>query len=258
MGGGERGDSDRHRRRRGVRRRAGGRADPRGASAPPGRALRRHRRSADDSAGCEAWYPMSLLALRGYAEVLTQLPGLVRIRRALFRRLRARAGAAVHRRRRARLQSRPRVAAQARRRAHDPLRQPVGLGMAARAHRHASRARRTACWRCFRSSRRSTRRPASPVTFVGHPLAAQAATAPTPARDARAAQARRQAAGIRAAARQPDVGARDAHRVAAARPRPEIVEAQPEARIPRAAGQLAKRASTSRTCSTGCNLRRCR
>src|SRR5215475_14861853 len=44
------------------------------------------------SAGCEAWYPMSKLALRGYVEVLSQLPELVRIRSQLRRRLlRARA-----------------------------------------------------------------------------------------------------------------------------------------------------------------------
>ena len=41
-----------------------------------------------ESAGCAIWYPMSRLALRGYAEVLTHLPGLVRIRRDLYRRLR--------------------------------------------------------------------------------------------------------------------------------------------------------------------------
>ena len=40
-----------------------------------------------ESAGCEAWFPASRLALRGYAEVVAHLPGLVRIRRELFRRL---------------------------------------------------------------------------------------------------------------------------------------------------------------------------
>ena len=42
-----------------------------------------------ESAGCAIWYPMSRLALRGYAEVLTHLPGLVRVRRELYRRLRS-------------------------------------------------------------------------------------------------------------------------------------------------------------------------
>jgi lipid-A-disaccharide synthase len=42
-----------------------------------------------ESAGCEIWYPMSKLALRGYAEVLTHLPELARIRRDVFRRLRS-------------------------------------------------------------------------------------------------------------------------------------------------------------------------
>ena len=41
------------------------------------------------SAGCEIWYPMSKLALRGYAEVLIHLPELVGIRRDLYRRLRS-------------------------------------------------------------------------------------------------------------------------------------------------------------------------
>ena len=44
------------------------------------------------SAGCEAWYPMSALSLRGYVEVLSHLPGLMRVRRRLRRRL-LRAGA---------------------------------------------------------------------------------------------------------------------------------------------------------------------
>jgi lipid-A-disaccharide synthase len=44
------------------------------------------------SAGCEAWYPMSKLALRGYVEVLSRVPELAGIRNRLRRRLlRARA-----------------------------------------------------------------------------------------------------------------------------------------------------------------------
>jgi lipid-A-disaccharide synthase len=40
-----------------------------------------------EAAGCEAWYPMSRLALRGYAEVVSQLPALLLIRRDVRRRL---------------------------------------------------------------------------------------------------------------------------------------------------------------------------
>jgi lipid-A-disaccharide synthase len=40
------------------------------------------------SAGCEAWYPMSMLSLRGYVEVLSRVPELFRVRGALYRRLR--------------------------------------------------------------------------------------------------------------------------------------------------------------------------
>ena len=36
------------------------------------------------SAGCTVWYPMSRLALRGYVEVLSHLPGLVRLRREFY------------------------------------------------------------------------------------------------------------------------------------------------------------------------------
>jgi len=40
------------------------------------------------SAGCEAWYPMSMLSLRGYVEVLSRVPELIRVRSAVYRRLR--------------------------------------------------------------------------------------------------------------------------------------------------------------------------
>jgi lipid-A-disaccharide synthase len=40
-----------------------------------------------EAAGCEAWYPMSRLALRGYAEVIAELPALMLIRREVRRRL---------------------------------------------------------------------------------------------------------------------------------------------------------------------------
>ena len=42
-----------------------------------------------ESAGCEIWHPLSKLALRGYAEVLSHLPELMRIRRDVVRRMRA-------------------------------------------------------------------------------------------------------------------------------------------------------------------------
>ena len=41
------------------------------------------------AAGCEAWYPLETLAVRGFVEVVNRLPELVRIRRALARRLAA-------------------------------------------------------------------------------------------------------------------------------------------------------------------------
>jgi lipid-A-disaccharide synthase len=39
-----------------------------------------------EAAGCEAWYPVETLAVRGLFEVLSRLPGLFALRRALFRR----------------------------------------------------------------------------------------------------------------------------------------------------------------------------
>jgi lipid-A-disaccharide synthase len=42
-----------------------------------------------ESAGCTVWHPMSKLSLRGYAEVLTRLPELIRIRRDVYRRVRS-------------------------------------------------------------------------------------------------------------------------------------------------------------------------
>ncbi len=41
-----------------------------------------------ESAGCELWYPLDRLALRGIVEVLPRVPELVRIRRDIYRRLR--------------------------------------------------------------------------------------------------------------------------------------------------------------------------
>jgi len=42
-----------------------------------------------EEAGCEAWYPLEMLSVRGFVEVLSRLPQLVVLRRALYRRLRA-------------------------------------------------------------------------------------------------------------------------------------------------------------------------
>jgi lipid-A-disaccharide synthase len=39
-----------------------------------------------EAAGCEAWYPLEMLSLRGLVEVLAQLPALLALRRALLRR----------------------------------------------------------------------------------------------------------------------------------------------------------------------------
>ena len=38
-----------------------------------------------EAAGCEAWYPLEMLAVRGFVEVISRLPQLVALRRALFR-----------------------------------------------------------------------------------------------------------------------------------------------------------------------------
>ena len=42
-----------------------------------------------EAAGCEAWYPLETLSVRGLVEVLSRLPQLFALRRALARRLRA-------------------------------------------------------------------------------------------------------------------------------------------------------------------------
>src|SRR5215468_200905 len=128
------------------------------------------------SAGCEAWYPMSMLALRGYVEVASRVPELMSVRRALKRRLR---------------------------RARAPLFIGVdapdfNLGLEARLKRAGVRTIHyvsPSVW-AWRRERIDTMARAVdrllalfpfepplyaqaklPVTFVGHPLAAQAATA---------------------------------------------------------------------------------
>jgi lipid-A-disaccharide synthase len=39
-----------------------------------------------EAAGCEAWFPLETLAVRGFAEVLSRLPQLFALRRAVWRR----------------------------------------------------------------------------------------------------------------------------------------------------------------------------
>src|SRR5215468_9519538 len=130
------------------------------------------------SAGCEAWYPMSALSLRGYVEVLSHLPGLMRMRSRLRRRL-LRAGASLF------------VGVDA---------PDFNLGLEAKLKRAGVRTIHYVspsvwAWRRERigTMARSADRLLAlfpfepplyaearlPVTFVGHPLAAQAATAST-------------------------------------------------------------------------------
>ena len=130
------------------------------------------------SAGCEAWYPMSMLALRGYVEVASRVPALITVRRALKRRLR-REGARLF------------IGVDA---------PDFNLGLEAQLKRAGVRTIHYVspsvwAWRRERidSMARTVDRllalfPFEPplyaearlsVTFVGHPLAAQAATAAT-------------------------------------------------------------------------------
>jgi lipid-A-disaccharide synthase len=130
------------------------------------------------AAGCEAWYPMSLLSLRGYVEVASRVPALFRVRRALKRRLQ-REGARLF------------IGVDA---------PDFNLGLEARLKRAGVRTIHYVspsvwAWRRERidGMARSADRllalfPFEPplyaearlaVTFVGHPLAAQAATAAT-------------------------------------------------------------------------------
>jgi lipid-A-disaccharide synthase len=128
------------------------------------------------SAGCEAWYPMSMLSLRGYVEVLSRVPELFRVRSAVYRRLR-REGARLF------------IGVDA---------PDFNLGLEARLKRAGLRTIHYVspsvwAWRRERidTMARSADRLLAlfpfepplyakarlPVTFVGHPLAAQAATA---------------------------------------------------------------------------------
>jgi lipid-A-disaccharide synthase len=125
------------------------------------------------SAGCEAWYPMSKLALRGYVEVLSRVPELAGIRNRLRRRLlRARAPLFIG-------VDAPDFnlgleAKLKRWRAHDPLRQP-SVWAWCRADRQMVSGDRLLALFPFEPPLYAGAR--LPVTFVGHPLAAEAATA---------------------------------------------------------------------------------
>jgi lipid-A-disaccharide synthase len=128
-----------------------------------------------EATGCEAWYPMARLALRGYAEVVSALPGLLRIRRDVRRRLLA-AKATLF------------IGVDA---------PDFNLGLEAALKRHGVRTIHYVspsvwAWRAERihTMARSADRVLAlfpfepplyaaaglPVTFVGHPLAAEAAT----------------------------------------------------------------------------------
>ena len=63
-----------------------------------------------EAAGCEAWYPLETLAVRGFVEVLSRLPQLVRPAARAVSAPGRRARARVRRRRRAGFQPRPRGA----------------------------------------------------------------------------------------------------------------------------------------------------
>jgi lipid-A-disaccharide synthase len=131
-----------------------------------------------EAAGCEAWYPIARLGLRGYVEVVSQLPALVALRRDLRRRLvKAKAALFVG------------------------IDSPdFNLGLEARLKRSGVRTIHYVspsvwAWRPerIRSIARSAHRLLAlfpfepplyasaglPVTFVGHPLAKAAATAST-------------------------------------------------------------------------------
>ena len=41
-----------------------------------------------EAAGCEVWYPLEMLSVRGFVEVISRLPQLVVLRRTLYRRMR--------------------------------------------------------------------------------------------------------------------------------------------------------------------------
>ena len=168
-----------------------------------------------EEAGCEAWWPLEILAVRGFVEVAEHLPELVRVRRSLVRRL-----------------------------LEAPIDTFVGvdapdfnLGLERKLKRRGVRTVHFVspsvwAWRRERihTIGRSVNRmlalfpfepplyePARvPVTYVGHPLAQDAADVRFATRGARAVAHPARAAGVRAPAGQPPLRARDARRAPAA------------------------------------------
>ena len=143
--------------------------------------------------------------------------------------------AAIHRHRCARFQSRPRGKAQASADPDDPLCESLGLGMAARAHRHNGA--------LGRSSARAVSVRAAAVRGCRHPGDLRRPSAGgggsdggEPARSARAPEVRDGRTRLRAAARQPDVRAGDAHR-ALVEDRGGRVRSAAAGEVRRAAGQ---------------------
>ena len=129
-----------------------------------------------EAAGCEAWYPLEMLSVRGLVEVISRLPQLVALRRALVRSASSRS---------------------AYRCSSASMRPDFNLGLEAKLKRKACARMHFVspsvwAWRrervCERSARSVHRMLALfpfepplyeaagvPVTFVGHPLAADAA-----------------------------------------------------------------------------------
>ena len=171
----------------------------------------------------------------GIVEVVARLPELVGIRRALARRLLAERVPHVHRCRRARFQSRARAQAEARRRAHRALRRArrYGRGGASASRRSAARSHRMLALFPFEPPIYEAA--GVPVTFVGHPLAQDAATLASRARGARAAEARHRAAGVRAAAREPHASELEQHGDLVLQTAAALHAARPDALFPRAA-----------------------
>ena len=168
------------------------------------------------AAGCDAWYPLETLAVRGFAEVVGHLPELFRIRGALARRLLA-----------------ERVPVFVGVDAPD-----FNLGLERRLKRHGVRTVHFVspsvwAWRRERVAKigKSVDRMLAlfpfeppvyeaagvPVTFVGHPLAQAAAHHGVAPRDAeRSSSSASARAGVRAVAGKPRVRARHARRPRAA------------------------------------------
>jgi len=182
-----------------------------------------------EAAGCELWYPLEKLAVRGIVEVLSHVPELVSIRREVYRRLRA---------------------------AKAPLFIGVdspdfNLGLEARLKRRRVRTVHYVspsvwAWRQERihaianaAHRLLVLFPFEPplykdakltVTFVGHPLAAEAATASTrrETRELLKLEASRPVFALLPGSR---MGELEMHSELLLRTAAEIFEAQPEARF---------------------------